>query len=175
MKNINKLVVVSVVCILFFNITQCMYDQGSKLKYSEIKLTNKSPIDLELSWTEIKRPEGTQQRITREIKAGEAITIKIGEIGGYYMGSPAKISYKPIPGNEVFKQEFIIDLPNTKEFGFTAVKLADILNNIWVPGMLQIDDKDKLTFQYMNTNIHGTEELQKTISATSAIKKLDTL
>ncbi|HEV2916720.1 MAG TPA: hypothetical protein VGW78_03155 [Candidatus Babeliales bacterium] len=142
-----------IIAVLLIKTTHCMYDQAGKLKYSEVKLINESPITLELVWEEVRRPEGRRQTITREIKPGATIIVKIGEIGGYFQGSPARIVYKPVPGNETYKQEFPIDLPNSPAFVLTAVKLADIMNNIWVPGVLKADDKGKYSsFEYMTTS-----------------------
>lgn len=138
--------------ILFVGATQCMYHGlGSvKLKYDEVTLTNKSLIPLEVSWTEITIPQGKPQKITKEILPGTTITVKLGEIGGYSQGE-AKITWKPTSLNESLKQEFPIDLPNSKAFAFTAVTLADIMKNIWIPGMFTADDKGNFTtFQYMN-------------------------
>lgn len=113
-----------------------------------------------------------QKEITKNINPGETITAKIGEIGGYYRNTLAKITYSPVPGNESFKQSFEIDLPNTKEFAFTAVKLAEIMNNIWVPVMFEADDKGNFgSSQYMN--ISDPEKWQKSISqGAGAIRKI---
>lgn len=147
---------------LFIGATQCMYhpkypiESARKLKYTDITLTNKSPILLELSWTEITE-EGNQQVITKEIMPGTTIEAKLGEFGAYFQSKPAKITYKPTSINDSIKQEFTIDLPNSKAFAFTAVTMADIMKNIWVPGVFTADDEGKFgSFQYMNLH-HPTE------------------
>lgn len=130
-----------------------MYDQGGKLKFDEIKLTNKSPMPLKLSWIEISRPQGSQQTITKEIPSGETVTVKIGKIGGYSNGELAKIIYRPMAGDPSFKEYFSIDLPNSSTFVFTAVTLADVFKDILVPVLFQPDDEGKAnSFQYMIGN-----------------------
>lgn len=142
--------------VLFFSVIQGMHhvSPGSvsrKLKYDTVTLTNNSSILLELVWIEIS-PQGRQEKISHNIKPDETITVRIGEVGGYYTrNTSAKIIYAPIKDNPSFKQEFTIDLPNSSAFVFTVKTLADIMNNIWVPGVLQADDKGNFnSFQYMN-------------------------
>lgn len=143
-----------------FNAAICMYDQGGTLKYDKVELTNKSSIPLTLSWIEIRRPEGKQVTLTRGINPGETITVKIGEVGGYYQGEPSKIIYQPIAHNPSFKEYFIIDLPNSKAFAFTAVTLADIFKNIHVPVLFKADDEGNFTSSQHMISIsrHGAWE-----------------
>lgn len=159
--------------VIFFSISQCMDYRGNKLKYDTIKLINKASIPFEISWIEVlPGKEGRQKVITRTIKAGETTLIKLGEVGAYFTGTPAKVVYKPIPNNEEFNQEFIIDLSSSKEFAFTAVKLAEILNNIWVPGVLKADEKGNFSsFQYMNMQHPSQwEEAMKNAGKVKTIK-----
>lgn len=163
--------------ILFIGSTQGMYYQGEKLrhegeklKYDEVTLINKSPISLELSWVELKRPELTQQTIRREIMPGETITVKLGEVG-LYLRKPAKIIYSSTAMDKSIKQEFIIDLPNSKAFAFTAVTMADIMKNIWVPGVFTADDEGNFSsFQYMN--LHHPTEWEKVLKKVGAVKAI---
>ncbi len=145
--------------ILSFNATQCFYHGvGSPkrpLKHTLISLTNKSPIRLEVVWVEINEDEGgIEKTITKRIKPGKTITVELGVLGDYSTRYPAKIVYRPIPTNPRFKQEFIIDLPSSNAWAFTAEKLADILKNIWVPGVFKADEDGKFkTFEYMNMHL----------------------
>ncbi len=144
---------------IFFSATQCMYHSVGtkrKLPYDTVKLINRAPIPFELTWVEIS-PEGQQIKISYRIDPGQEITVKLGVVGGYSTRNPAKVIYKPIPNDNEFNYEFIIDLPSSKEFAFTAVKLADILNNIWIPGVFKLDEKENFrSFQYMNMQ-HPTQ------------------
>lgn len=126
--------------------------QKQKLKYDEVTLTNNAPIDFELSWVEINYLKGSiQTEIKKEIKPGETIKVKLGEVGGYFQNKPARIIYKPIKNNNSFKQEFTIDLPNSKAYVFTATQLGDIMKNILVPGVFIADDKGEFSsVQYKN-------------------------
>ena len=149
--------------ILFFNATQCFYHGTSrpkrKLKHALISLTNKSPIRLEVVWVEIGERGKT---ITRSINPGKTIVVELGEFGGYSTRNPAKVVYSPIPTNPQFKQEFRIDLPSSNVWAFTAVKLADILNNIWVPGVFKGDEWGKFgNFQYMNMHPLQLDKVMK--------------
>ncbi len=152
----KKLIILLV--ILFSNAIQCMYDQGGKLPYDEITLANKSKIPFELSWHEIKRPQGIPTEIKRTINAGETIRVKIGEVGGYDKHHPAKVTYFPINHDDLYKRDFALDLPSSQSFILTAVSLADVMKNIWVPGVLQKDDKGAVTFQYKTLNQTGDLE-----------------
>jgi hypothetical protein len=176
--------------ILLVGSTYGMYHperQGRKLKYTDITLTNKSPIPLKLSWTEITK-EGLTQEIIKEILPGETAAVKLGEIGSY-LDKPAKISYKPTNFDESkisdkltagfggfsgfqkkpFTQEFMIDLPNSKAFAFTAVTMADIMKNIWVPVVFTADDEGNFdSFQYMN--LHHPSQWQEVLKNIGSVK-----
>lgn len=171
-KSLVLLVVLSV------QATVCMYHwSGGKLKHVEVDVTNKSSIPVELSWVEIER--GTQRTISHAIEPGETTKVKLGEVGDYFRDKPAKITYYPFIGDETFKQEFIIDLPNSPAFVFTAVRLADILNNILVPKVYQANDEGEFnSFQYMNVTggFNGLGEWSKILNAigTKKIKKPET-
>lgn len=139
-----------------------LYHGGAKLKYTDVEITNKSTIPLTLKWVEIDK--GNPRDLTREMAPGEKISVKIGEVGNYFPNKPAKIVYYPIEGNEKFETDFTIDLPNSKEFVITAVKMADIMNKLWVPGVLKANDKGEFDqFQYMNlgNTFHRETVLQR--------------
>jgi len=138
--------------ILFFNTAFGMYHRGSKLKYDEITLINKSSGSLEIAWNEI--GESQSQTITKEIPAGETIVVKIGEIGGYDTRNPARIIVRPLSYDKSFTQDHYIDLPNSKAFAFTAVTMAKLLKNILVPLVFAADDAGHFnTFTFMDPGL----------------------
>ena len=164
-KSMKKFI--CLLAIFSFKAIQCMDSNGNKLRYDEITLTNKSPIPLELSWMERDLRKGSPTTLTRLVKPGETIKVKLGEIGG--VSTSAKIIYRPIVSNQDFTQEWAINLANTNAFAFTAVKMADIMNDIWVPGILKADDKGNFgSFQYMN--VYDTNKWQQIIGAAGEIK-----
>ena len=143
-----------------------MYYQGGKLKYDEVTLTNKSSIPMELTYSEAEWPLPK----TIAINPGTTITVKLGQ-GKGYQSNGSKITYRPIPDNPSFKQEFPIDLPSSRSYVFTAVKLAEIMNNIWVPGVFYSDDKGEYpVFQYMNMG--HPAEWQKVVQESTKTKIL---
>ncbi len=122
-------------------LTDCMY-YGSKRKlpHTDIKIFNKASIPMKLIWQEIDI-RGKRHKIEKNIAPNETIFVKLGELGGYNReGGTSKVIYNPIPGNETFKQDFNIALPTSNTWILTAAKLADVLNNIWIPGVIKSDD-----------------------------------
>ena len=142
---------------------------GRKLEHTQVRILNKSAIPMKLEWIEALGKGGmARQTITKNIEPGEFITVELGEQGAYLPGW-AKVEYSPIPGNETFKQKFVVDLPSSQEFVFTTVNLADVLKNILIPGVLKVDDQGNLgSFQFQN--LHHPSYLDNAMKAVGFVK-----
>ena len=129
--------------ILFFSIIE---SYAQEEKWHEVALTNQATFPIELHYYKMLKGGSEQEPVIQEILPNKTVVVKV--VKG--LNANAKISYRPLVNDKQFKQQFPIDLPNSKSFVFTATRLGDIMNNILVPGVFTADDKGATSFQYMN-------------------------